>query len=136
MNLFSPACDCDPRGIVQLQCNKASGHCVCMDGVSGPRCDVCARGFTGNFPDCHRCHQCFAEWDDVIGQLTNRTHRLVNKVSAIKASGVSGPYRKTIDSMERSVADIQVLLNENPASQPLTEIQHLLQQARLGFALY
>lgn len=101
-----------------------------MDGVSGPRCDVCARGFSGTFPDCHRCHQCFADWDDVIGQLTNQTHRLVNKVNAVKASGVSGPYRKSIDSMERSVTDIRVILNQNPASQPLTEIQELLQQAR------
>ncbi|XP_070687633.1 laminin subunit beta-1a [Pempheris klunzingeri] len=123
------ACDCDPRGISEQQCNKASGHCVCVEGVSGPRCDVCARGFSGTFPDCQRCHQCFAEWDDIIGQLTNQTHRLVNKVNAVKASGVSGPYRKSIESMERSVADIRVVLNQNPASQPLTEIQELLQQA-------
>ncbi|XP_070762831.1 laminin subunit beta-1a [Enoplosus armatus] len=123
------ACDCDPRGISGQQCNKVSGHCVCVDGVSGPRCDVCARGFSGTFPDCHRCHQCFAEWDHVIGQLTNQTHRLVNKVNTIKASGFSGPYKKSINSMERSVADIQVILNQNPASQPLTEIQELLQQA-------
>uniref|UniRef100_A0A7N9AT11 Laminin, beta 1a n=1 Tax=Mastacembelus armatus TaxID=205130 RepID=A0A7N9AT11_9TELE len=125
------ACDCDPRGVSQPQCNKVSGHCVCVEGVSGPRCDVCARGFSGTFPDCQRCHECFAEWDNVIGQLTNQTHRLVNKVNAIKASGVSGPYRKSMESMERSAAEIRVLLNQNPASQPLTEIQHLLQQARL-----
>ncbi|XP_054475867.1 laminin subunit beta-1a [Anoplopoma fimbria] len=123
------ACDCDPRGVSEQQCHKGSGHCVCVDGVSGPRCDVCSRGFSGTFPDCHRCHQCFAEWDNVIGQLTNQTHRLVNKVNAIKASAVSGPYRKSIDSMERSVADIWVVLNQNPASQPLTETQELLQQA-------
>ncbi|KAM4573547.1 laminin subunit beta-1a [Odontesthes bonariensis] len=123
------ACDCDPRGISEPQCNKLSGHCVCMEGVSGPRCDTCARGFTGTFPDCLRCHQCFSQWDDVIGQLTNQTHRLVNKINAIKASGVSGPYKKSIDSMERNAADIQVILDQNSASQPLTEIQDLLQQA-------
>ncbi|XP_041851949.1 laminin subunit beta-1a [Melanotaenia boesemani] len=123
------ACDCDPRGISESQCNKVNGHCVCVDGVSGPRCDLCARGFSGTFPDCHRCHQCFAEWDDIIGQLTNQTHRLVNKVNAIKTSGISGPYRKSIDKIEKSAADVQVILDQNPASQPLTEIQHLLQQA-------
>ncbi|XP_069028827.1 laminin subunit beta-1a [Embiotoca jacksoni] len=123
------ACDCDPRGISSLQCEKLSGLCVCVDGVSGPRCDVCARGFSGTFPDCRRCHQCFAEWDDIIGQLTNQTHRLVNKVNAIKASGVGGPYRKSIESVERSAADIRLLLNQNPAAQPLSEVQHLLQQA-------
>ncbi|XP_033491281.2 laminin subunit beta-1a [Epinephelus lanceolatus] len=123
------ACDCDPQGISEQQCNKANGHCVCVEGVSGPRCDTCARGFSGTFPDCQRCHQCFAEWDEVIGQLTNQTHRLVNKVNAIKANGVSGPYRKSIDSMEKSVANIRIILNQNPASQPLSEIQELLQQA-------
>ncbi|XP_068168110.1 laminin subunit beta-1a [Antennarius striatus] len=123
------ACDCDPLGISELQCNKVSGHCVCVEGVSGPRCDVCARGFSGTFPDCRRCHECFTEWDQIIGQLTNQTHRLVNKANAIKASGVSGPYKKSIESMEKSVADIQVVLSQNPASQPLTEIQGLLQQA-------
>ncbi|XP_074521308.1 laminin subunit beta-1a [Halichoeres trimaculatus] len=122
------ACDCDPRGVSQPQCHKDSGHCVCVEGVSGPRCDVCARGFSGTFPDCRRCHQCFSEWDHVIGQLTNQTHRLVNKVNTIKASGVSGPYRKSIDSMEQSINDIRTLLNQNPASQPLSEIQELLQQ--------
>lgn len=64
----------------------------------------------------------------MIGQLTNQTHRLVNKVNAIKASGVSGPYRKSIDSMEQSINDIRTLLDQNPASQPLSEIQDLLQQ--------
>uniref|UniRef100_A0A3Q3AW65 Laminin, beta 1a n=1 Tax=Kryptolebias marmoratus TaxID=37003 RepID=A0A3Q3AW65_KRYMA len=123
------ACDCDPHGVSEQQCNKVSGHCVCVEGVSGPRCDVCARGFSGTYPDCQRCHQCFAEWDNVIGQLTNQTHRLVNKVNAIKASGVSGLYKKSLVSMEKSAADIQVILDQNPASQPLSEIQNLLQQA-------
>ncbi|XP_075994325.1 laminin subunit beta-1a [Genypterus blacodes] len=123
------ACDCDPRGIAEQQCIKASGHCVCVEGVSGPRCDTCARGFSGTFPDCQRCHQCFADWDAIVGQLTNQTHRLVNKVNAIKASGISGPYRKTMKSVERSAKVIRGILAQNPASQPLTEIQELLQQA-------
>lgn len=103
---------------------------MCVEGVSGPRCDVCARGYSGTFPDCRRCHQCFAEWDEIVGQLTNQTHRLVGKVHNLKASGVSGPYRKSMESMEKSVADIRTILNNNPASQPLSEIQALLQQAR------
>uniref|UniRef100_A0A665UJM1 Laminin, beta 1a n=1 Tax=Echeneis naucrates TaxID=173247 RepID=A0A665UJM1_ECHNA len=123
------ACDCDSRGISEQQCDKVGGQCVCVEGVSGRRCDVCARGFTGTFPNCHRCHHCFVEWDDVIGQLTNQTHRLINRVNAMKANGVSGPHRKSIESMERSTAEIQVFLSQNLASQPLTGIQQLLQQA-------
>lgn len=128
---FEPsACDCDPRGILEQQCNKVSGQCVCVEGVSGLRCDICARGFSGTFPDCRRCHQCFIDWDGIVGQLTNQTHRLVNKVNAIKASGAGGPYTKSINSVERSIADIQAIVDHSPAAQPLGDIQHLLQQAR------
>lgn len=123
------ACDCDPRGIAEQQCNKATGHCLCEEGVSGPRCDTCARGYFGEFPHCERCHQCFAEWDVIIGDLTNQTHRLVQKVNAIKSNGITGPYQDTINNMERSANSIRELLAQNPATQPLTEIQSLLEQA-------
>uniref|UniRef100_A0A674BY53 Laminin, beta 1a n=1 Tax=Salmo trutta TaxID=8032 RepID=A0A674BY53_SALTR len=121
------ACDCDSRGIAEQQCNKANGHCVCVEGVSGPRCDVCTRGYSGTFPYCERCHQCFADWDLVVGQLTNQTHRLVNKVNTIKASGITGPYKHTIDNMEQSAGAIRTILAQNPATQPLSEIQQLLE---------
>ncbi|MCI4381846.1 hypothetical protein PGIGA_G00256700 [Pangasianodon gigas] len=123
------ACDCDPRGIAEQQCNKATGHCVCVEGVSGPRCDTCARGYFGEFPHCERCHQCFAEWDVIIGDLTNQTHRLVQKVNAIKSNGITGPYQDTINNVEKSANSIRELLAQNPATQPLTEIQSLVEQA-------
>ena len=102
---------------------------MCVEGVSGPRCDVCSRGYTGQFPDCQRCHQCFADWDVIVGQLTNQTHRLVSKVNTIKASGITGPYKQTIDNVEKSASAIRTLLAQNPATQPLSEIQQLLEQA-------
>uniref|UniRef100_A0A8C2L118 Laminin subunit beta-1 n=1 Tax=Cyprinus carpio TaxID=7962 RepID=A0A8C2L118_CYPCA len=122
------ACDCDPRGIAEQQCNKATGNCVCVEGVSGPRCDTCARGYTGKFPHCERCHQCFAEWDVIVGDLTNQTHRLVQKVNTIKATGITGPYQATINNVESSANSIRNTLAQNPATQPLTEIQRLLEQ--------
>ncbi|XP_030622838.1 laminin subunit beta-1a [Chanos chanos] len=123
------ACDCDPRGIAEPQCNKATGQCVCVEGVSGPRCDTCARGYSGEFPNCERCHQCFADWDLIVGDLTNQTYRLVQKVNTIKTSGITGPYQDTINNIERNANTIRNILAQNPATQPLTEIQELLEQA-------
>ncbi|KAM6973643.1 laminin subunit beta-1a [Aplochiton taeniatus] len=123
------ACDCDPRGISEPQCHKATGRCVCMEAVSGPRCDTCARGYEGTFPHCKRCHQCFANWDAIVGQLSNQTHRLVNKVNTVKASGITGPYRQSIENVENSAGAIRAILAQNPATQPLSEIQDLLEQA-------
>lgn len=65
----------------------------------------------------------------IIGDLTNQTHRLVQKVNAIKSNGITGPYQDTINNMERSANSIRELLAQNPATQPLTEIQSLLEQA-------
>lgn len=114
------------------QCHKTTGHCVCVEGVAGPRCDTCARGYTGEFPDCIRCHECFAVWDQVVSDLTNRTQRLLKKVDTLKVSGVIGPYRDTIDNMEQSVGAIRAILAQNPATQPFTEIQKLLEESRFG----
>lgn len=124
-----PACDCDSRGIAEEQCDKATGHCVCAPGVAGPRCDSCARGYSGEFPDCERCHQCFADWDLVINDLANKTQLLVQKVNSLKANGITGPYQQTVSNVEQSANSIRAILAQNPAAQPLSEIQNLLEQA-------
>ncbi|MBN3300897.1 LAMB1 protein, partial [Amia calva] len=124
------ACDCEPDGIQTFQCNSATGHCVCREGVSGPRCDKCARGFFGVFPDCTQCHECFEVWDTVIGDLTNKTHRLVQKANSIKASGIIGPYQETIKAVDQSANAIRDILTQNPAAQPLSEIQDMLEEAK------
>uniref|UniRef100_A0A8D0CDK1 Laminin, beta 1a n=1 Tax=Scleropages formosus TaxID=113540 RepID=A0A8D0CDK1_SCLFO len=122
------ACDCDPRGIKEEQCDKTTGRCVCVEGVAGHRCDECARGFSGEFPHCERCHDCFQVWDQVIGELANQTRRLTERVGSLKASGVTGPYHETFNSIEQSTSAIQAILDQNPAAQPLAEIHELLEQ--------
>lgn len=89
-NVECRACDCDARGIETPQCDQSTGHCVCIEGVEGPRCDKCTRGYSGVFPDCTPCHQCFALWDTIISELTNRTQKFLEKAKALKISGVIG----------------------------------------------
>uniref|UniRef100_A0A8I5ZVQ5 Laminin subunit beta 1 n=1 Tax=Rattus norvegicus TaxID=10116 RepID=A0A8I5ZVQ5_RAT len=123
------ACDCDPRGIETPQCDQSTGQCVCVEGVEGPRCDKCTRGYSGVFPDCTPCHQCFALWDVIIGELTNRTHKFLEKAKALKISGVIGPYRETVDSVEKKVNEIRDILAQSPAAEPLKNIGILFEEA-------
>ncbi|XP_043944496.1 laminin subunit beta-1 [Protopterus annectens] len=123
------ACDCNEQGIDTPQCDQSSGHCVCREGVEGYRCDKCARGFSGVFPDCTPCHECFAVWDVILKELTSKTHQLLERANAVKASGVTGPYQDTIDAVERKVGEIRSILDQNPATEPLNNIEGLLEEA-------
>ncbi|XP_039103134.1 laminin subunit beta-1 [Hyaena hyaena] len=123
------ACDCDPRGIETPQCDQSTGRCVCVEGVEGPRCDKCARGYSGAFPDCAPCHQCFAVWDVIVAELTNRTQKFLERAKALKISGVIGPYRETVDSVEKKVREIRDTLARSPAAEPLRNIGDLFEEA-------
>ncbi|XP_039372294.1 laminin subunit beta-1 [Mauremys reevesii] len=128
-NVACQACDCDPRGIQTPQCNRSMGLCVCKEGVEGPRCDKCTRGYSGIFPDCAPCHQCFALWDIIISELTNRTQRFLERAKILKISGVSGPYQQTINTMEEKLNEIKSILAQNPAAEPLKNIGNLFEEA-------
>lgn len=128
-NVECRACDCDARGIETPQCDQSTGQCVCKEGVEGARCDKCTRGYSGVFPDCTPCHQCFALWDVIIGELTNRTQKFLEKAKALKISGVIGPYRETVDSVEKKVSEIRSILAQSPAAEPLKNIGILFEEA-------
>uniref|UniRef100_A0A674EVJ5 Laminin, beta 1b n=1 Tax=Salmo trutta TaxID=8032 RepID=A0A674EVJ5_SALTR len=122
------ACDCDLRGIASEQCHRSSGQCVCVEGVSGPRCNQCARGYHGEFPACQRCHQCFGEWDRVVGELTNQTQRLKDHVTELQTNGVTAPYTDTVSSLEISAKAISEIVENNPAIQKMEDVQQMVQQ--------
>ena len=52
-----------------MQCDKRTGQCQCVAGVTGYKCDRCARGTTGELPNCVPCGECFDNWDRVIRDL-------------------------------------------------------------------
>uniref|UniRef100_A0A8C6YF53 Laminin subunit beta-1 n=1 Tax=Naja naja TaxID=35670 RepID=A0A8C6YF53_NAJNA len=123
------ACECDSRGIQTLQCNRSTGQCICKEGIEGPRCDKCTRGYSGTFPDCAPCHQCFALWDIIITELTNKTQRFLERAKLLKITGVSGPYQETLNSVEEKLNEIKSIIAQNPATEPLKNIGDLFEEA-------
>lgn len=93
------------------------------------RCDKCARGYSGIFPNCVPCHKCFALWDVIIKDLSNRTNKLLDRANAMKVTGVIGPYQKTINSVQEKLEEVQTIISQNPAAQPLKNIDSLFEEA-------
>uniref|UniRef100_A0A663LN77 Laminin subunit beta-1 n=1 Tax=Athene cunicularia TaxID=194338 RepID=A0A663LN77_ATHCN len=122
------ACDCNPRGIQTPQCDRATGQCICNEGVEGPRCDKCSRGYSGFFPDCVPCHQCFALWDVIISELANRTQQFLDRANALKITGVTGPYQQTLNTLEEKLSEIKTIIAQNPAAEPLKNIGNLFEE--------
>ncbi|XP_017267126.3 laminin subunit beta-1b [Kryptolebias marmoratus] len=122
------ACDCDRRGTSSPQCHRTTGQCACVEGVSGYQCDHCARGYLGEFPACEPCHQCFALWDTVVGELTNQTRRLNAQVTELMTSGVTAPYEELVSSLERNTKAVREIMENRTASVKLEQIQDLMHQ--------
>ena len=70
-------CDCDPDGSESLQCSR-DGQCPCRTGITGRRCDMCARGTTGELPYCEPCGECFDNWDAIIMDLYSKNLKCLN----------------------------------------------------------
>uniref|UniRef100_A0A7N6BZT2 Laminin, beta 2 (laminin S) n=1 Tax=Anabas testudineus TaxID=64144 RepID=A0A7N6BZT2_ANATE len=118
------ACDCDWRGIETSQCNRVTGHCVCQQGVSGVRCDQCARGFSGQFPHCQPCHQCFGDWDRIV---QNETY-LLTSYNCISILGLGSAYQgsgayDSIRSSYNKSRDAERRANESTTTKPSTVSQ-------------
>lgn len=70
--IFVLACDCNPEGSATQQCNQITGHCNCMLGIGGEKCDICARGYLGTAPNCSPCGECFENWDQAQKELNGK----------------------------------------------------------------
>lgn len=40
---------------------------------------MCARGYTGQWPQCEACGECFQNWDEIIQNLRNQVEVLIGR---------------------------------------------------------
>lgn len=133
--LFPAACDCDPRGIDTPQCHRSTGHCSCRPGVSGVRCDQCARGFSGVFPACHPCHACFGDWDRVVQDLAARTRRLEQRVQELQQTGVLGAFESSFRHIQEKLGTVQGIVRaRNTSAVSTAKLLESTEELRCGWA--
>lgn len=125
------ACDCDPRGIASAQCHRSSGHCDCRPGISGVRCDQCARGFAGTFPACQPCHPCFGDWDRVVQDLAARARALAQRASLLQHTGAAGAFQGTFRQLEENLAAVRdVVATRNSSAAAAAHLTHTMEGLR------
>lgn len=130
-NKLSKACDCNGQGSADMQCDRRTGQCVCLTGISGYKCDRCDRGTTGELPNCKPCGECFDNWDRVIRDLRDQTQYLVNEALKIKATGVEKAFEKEFAEMENNIQEIRdIIRNANVSSNDIRDIEMNLKQLR------
>ncbi|XP_028308812.1 laminin subunit beta-2 isoform X2 [Gouania willdenowi] len=104
-------CNCHPLGSEMAQCDRVTGACECVLGVAGNTCNKCARGFTGVFPKCVQCHQCFQLWDDAVCQIQRDLDHIQYTVKKILENNLTpGVGDSRIPELQRKLKQVQDLI--------------------------
>ena len=116
---------------MSTQCNKSTGACVCAKGISGEKCDICARGYTGKAPYCDSCGECFENWDQIIAGLRQHTTRLLDAAKQINQTGLPGAYKQEFSTIEAQLSEIdQIIAGANVTALDVKSVEQLLSNLR------
>ncbi|CAJ0952788.1 unnamed protein product, partial [Mesorhabditis belari] len=110
-------CECNAQGSATAQCHRNNGTCICLPGSGGPLCNECARGYTGQWPYCQPCGECFHQWDGIVQGLKSKVETLINTANNIEDTGVASAYDEKFEKMEAELAETKKKLEEANISQ-------------------
>lgn len=99
-------CSCNIDGATNGHCHQDTGICFCREGIGGEKCNLCARGYNGIAPYCDKCGECFDNWDFIIGNLANKTDKVIEEAGNIKKKGTPGAYNSAFDDMTKKLEDV------------------------------
>ena len=97
-------------GSASQQCNRATGVCVCHEGIGGEKCDQCDRSYIGVAPSCSPCGECFDNWDYILNGLRNKTHYVIDEASNIRKTGATGIYSQEFETIDKNIAQVWIFL--------------------------
>ncbi|KAF8376271.1 lam-1, partial [Pristionchus pacificus] len=124
-------CECDRTGSMSLQCHRNNGTCVCQEGSGGPLCNECARGFTGQWPHCKPCGECFHQWDAIVQALKSQVETLILTANNIEDTGVASAFDADFEKMEKELDSTrQKLQDANVDKENIEKLQNEIQSLK------
>ncbi|KAK6053126.1 hypothetical protein COOONC_09370 [Cooperia oncophora] len=72
----------------------------------------CARGYTGTWPFCQPCGECFHQWDSIIQGLKAQVDKLIDTAANIEDTGVASAYDEEFESMEAKLEETKKKLSD------------------------
>ncbi|CEF62050.1 Usherin [Strongyloides ratti] len=106
-------CNCNRIGSAHGQCNREDGTCQCRAGYGNVTCDSCARGYTGTFPYCNSCGECFKNWDEILKNLSIEMETLMEREKKFEEYGFSSTYDSKFNIIENKINEIKNVLKRN-----------------------
>ncbi|XP_058153148.1 laminin subunit beta-4 [Dasypus novemcinctus] len=132
LNQTCRICDCNREGTQEPVCDRDTGVCHCQTGVSGQRCDRCARGHGREFPSCLRCHLCFDQWDLAISCLSEAVQGLIRLAANIEDKREILPDREAdFKGLSKNMSEIESILKHPVfSSEELLKVKDYHESAR------
>uniref|UniRef100_A0A0N5BNI8 Laminin subunit beta-1 n=1 Tax=Strongyloides papillosus TaxID=174720 RepID=A0A0N5BNI8_STREA len=106
-------CNCNRLGSSNAQCNREDGTCQCKAGYGNITCDTCGYGYTGAFPYCDSCGECFKNWDTILKDLSNEMDNLMERENNVEELGLSSVYDPQFNTIENKLTEIGNVLRRN-----------------------
>ena len=157
-------CNCSRAGVQVthtggFRCNATTGHCKCIEGVTGEKCDMCQpRWALVKHVGCKRCDTCVATLLDTVDELSmnvdkvargnertvliqdahTRLQQLADRSEQVRARIANAsaldatPFaslHRGIRQAERDVVQLARLVNTSDVSEKMVRMNTLLEQA-------
>ncbi|XP_032036850.1 laminin subunit alpha-1 [Aythya fuligula] len=122
-------CRCNPSGSVHVNCDRATGKCLCKQGVTGQLCEECEARHLLVEGECVSCD------DNCTGVLLSNLDNLNQAILSVNLTGIAHVPYGVLSEMENATKHLKgsVISREDPTYSLATAEESLLSLSG-GFA--
>lgn len=70
-------------------------------------CKCNSSSYTGRWPQCEACGECFDNWDRILQTLKHELDTLIDRANNIEDTGISSEYDDRFEQMEGKIAEVR-----------------------------